>query len=122
MDLYLDAYRSHVQQLRSSGATVSNEIEASVLLNGLDKGYESFIVATTQSFRQTTSMSTSSLASSVTKTVDELRARLPSLVMPVPEQLISPIQSAVLVLLVTTVKQKDTSRTTAGNCIPKSEI
>jgi hypothetical protein len=53
MDHYLDAYRSHVQQLRSSGATVSNEIEASVLLNGLDKGYESFIVATTQSFRQT---------------------------------------------------------------------
>ena len=53
MDLYLDAYRSHIQQLRSSGATVSNEIEASVLLNSLDKGYESFIVATTQSFRQT---------------------------------------------------------------------
>jgi hypothetical protein len=50
---YLDTYRSHIQQLRSSGATVSNEIEASVHLNGLDRGYESFIVATTQSFRQT---------------------------------------------------------------------
>jgi len=53
MDLYLDAFRMHIQQLRSSGAIVSNEIEASVLLNGLDDGYESFIVSTTQSIRQT---------------------------------------------------------------------
>jgi hypothetical protein len=53
MDLYLDPDRSHVQQLRSSGATVSNEIAASVHLNGLNKGYESIIIATTQSFRQT---------------------------------------------------------------------
>jgi hypothetical protein len=52
MELYLDAFHLHVQQLRSSGATVSNEIEASVLLKGLDNGYESFIVTTTQSFRQ----------------------------------------------------------------------
>jgi hypothetical protein len=42
-----------VQQLCSSGAPVSNEIEASALLNGLDDGYESFIVSTTQSIRQT---------------------------------------------------------------------
>jgi hypothetical protein len=47
MELYLDAFRSHVQQLRSSGAPVRNEIEASALLNGLDDGYESFIVSTT---------------------------------------------------------------------------
>jgi len=53
IELYLDAFRSHVQQLRSSGAPVSNEIEASALLNGLDDGYESFIVSTTQSIRQT---------------------------------------------------------------------
>jgi hypothetical protein len=52
MELYLDAFRLHIQELRSSGATVSNEIEASVLLNGLDSGYESFIVTTTRSFRQ----------------------------------------------------------------------
>ncbi|KAF8242081.1 hypothetical protein K440DRAFT_169477 [Wilcoxina mikolae CBS 423.85] len=52
MELYIDAFRLHIQELRSSGATVSNEIEASVLLNGLDSGYESFIVTTTQSFRQ----------------------------------------------------------------------
>ena len=53
MELYLDAFRLQVQQLRSSGAPVSNEIEASALLNGLDDGYESFIVSTTQSIRQT---------------------------------------------------------------------
>jgi hypothetical protein len=52
MDNYLDAYRSCCQQLRSSGAEISNEIEASVLLNGLGENYENFIVATTQSFRQ----------------------------------------------------------------------
>jgi hypothetical protein len=52
MDLDLDTYRSHVQQLRSSGATVNNKIEALVLLNGFDKGYASFIVSTTQFFRQ----------------------------------------------------------------------
>jgi hypothetical protein len=52
MDLYLDTYRTYCQQLRSSGAEISNEIEASVLLNGLDENYENFIVATTQTFRQ----------------------------------------------------------------------
>jgi hypothetical protein len=52
MELYLDAFRLHIQELRSSGAAVSNEIEASVLFNGLDNSYESFIVTTTQSFRQ----------------------------------------------------------------------
>jgi hypothetical protein len=36
MDLDLDAYRSHVKQLRSSGATDSNKIEASAVLNGLE--------------------------------------------------------------------------------------
>jgi hypothetical protein len=53
MDHYVDTYRSHVTQLRSSGATVSNEIEASVLLDGFDTGYTSFSVTTTRSFRQT---------------------------------------------------------------------
>jgi len=53
IELYLDAFHSHVQQLRSSGAPVSNEIEASALLNGLEDGYESFIVSTTQSICQT---------------------------------------------------------------------
>jgi hypothetical protein len=48
MELYLDAFRLHIQELRSSGAAVSNEIEASVLFNGLDNSYESFIVTTTQ--------------------------------------------------------------------------
>jgi len=52
MDNYLDAYRTYCQELRSSGAEISNEIEASVLLNGLGEEYENFIVATTQSFRQ----------------------------------------------------------------------
>ena len=52
MELYIDAFRSHCQQLRSSGAEISNEIEASVLLNGLDNGFESFLIATTQAFRQ----------------------------------------------------------------------
>lgn len=52
MELYIDAFRSHCQQLRSSGAEISNEIEASVLLNGLDNGIESFLIATTQAFRQ----------------------------------------------------------------------
>ena len=53
MELYLDAFRSHVQQLCTSGAPVSNGIEASALLNGLDDGYESFIVSTAQSVSQT---------------------------------------------------------------------
>jgi hypothetical protein len=42
----------HIQELRSSGAAVSNELEASVLFNGLDDSYESFIVTTTQLFCQ----------------------------------------------------------------------
>jgi hypothetical protein len=45
-----------------------------------------------------------------------------TLVMPIPDERFSPMQSAVLVLPVTTVIQKDTSRTTAGNSIPKSEV
>jgi hypothetical protein len=53
ISLYLDAFCSHLQQLRSSGAPVSNEIEASALPNGLDDGYESFIVSTTQCICQT---------------------------------------------------------------------
>jgi len=53
MELYLDAFRSPVPQLRSSGAPVSNEIEASALLNGLDNGYESLSVSAAQSIRQT---------------------------------------------------------------------
>jgi len=53
MELYLDAFRSHVQQLRSSGAPVTNEVQTSTLLNGLNDGYTSFIVSTTQSIRQT---------------------------------------------------------------------
>jgi hypothetical protein len=47
IELYIDTFRSHVQQLCSSGAPVINEIEASALLNGLNDGYESFIVSTT---------------------------------------------------------------------------
>jgi len=46
MDLYLDAFRMHVQQLRSSGARVSSP-------QCLDDGYESFIVSTSQSTPQT---------------------------------------------------------------------
>jgi len=53
MELYLDAFRSNVQQLRSPGDLVSNEIEASALLNGLNDGFKNFIVSTTQSIRQT---------------------------------------------------------------------
>jgi len=53
MELYLDAFHSHVQPLCSSGALVSNEIEASSLLKGLDDGYDSSIVSTTQSIGQT---------------------------------------------------------------------
>jgi hypothetical protein len=52
MTLYLDAHRSLCQQLRSAGATIDNETEASVLLGGLGDTYKSFVVATTQSFRQ----------------------------------------------------------------------
>ena len=52
MELYIDAFRSHCQQLRSSGAEISNDIEASVLLNGLVNGFESFLIATTQAVRQ----------------------------------------------------------------------
>jgi hypothetical protein len=51
IELYLDAFHSYVQQLRSFGAPVSNEIEASALLNALDDDYEGFIVSTTQSIR-----------------------------------------------------------------------
>jgi hypothetical protein len=53
MTLYLDAHRSLVcQQLRSAGATIDNKTEASVLFGGLGDTYESFVVATTQSFSQ----------------------------------------------------------------------
>ena len=48
---YIDSCRSICEQLRGSGATVSNEIEASALLNGLDDAFETFVVTTTQSFR-----------------------------------------------------------------------
>jgi hypothetical protein len=52
IELNLNAFRSHVQQLRNSGAPVSNEIEPSAFINGLDDGYKSFSVSTTQSIRQ----------------------------------------------------------------------
>ena len=48
---YIDSYRSIYEQLQGSGATVSNEIEASALLNGLDIALETFVVTKTQSFR-----------------------------------------------------------------------
>ena len=48
MEMYIDAFRSNCQQLRSFGVEICNEIEASVLLNGLDNGYESFLIETTQ--------------------------------------------------------------------------
>jgi hypothetical protein len=48
---YVDSCRSLCEQLRSSGAEVSDEIVASALLKGLDKSYKSFVVMTTQSFR-----------------------------------------------------------------------
>ena len=48
---YIDSCWSICEQLRGSGATVSNEIEASVLLNGLDNAFETFVVTTTQSFQ-----------------------------------------------------------------------
>jgi hypothetical protein len=54
MELYIDSFRLHVQELRRSGATVTNQIEASILLNGLGDGYDSFTVSTTPSFRQNT--------------------------------------------------------------------
>jgi hypothetical protein len=50
MTLYLDAHRSLFQQLRSAGAAIGNETEASVLLSGFEDIYESFVIATTQSF------------------------------------------------------------------------
>jgi len=53
MELYLDAVRSHVEQLHSSSAPVSTELEASAGPNGLADGYKSFIVSTTGSIRQT---------------------------------------------------------------------
>ena len=45
MELYIDAFRSHCQQLRSSGASISNEIEASVLLNGPDNDFDASLPA-----------------------------------------------------------------------------
>jgi hypothetical protein len=65
------------------------------------------------------SMTISRLSSLVTKPNDKSLVRLPSVVMPILDQCISPIQRAVLVLLVTTVILKDTSRTTAGNSTPE---
>jgi hypothetical protein len=53
MELDLDAFRSHVQQLRSSGAPVTNEMDSSALRNGYNDGYDSFIDSPAQSIRQT---------------------------------------------------------------------
>jgi len=47
MILYPDAYYIDVQQHHSSAAEVSNKIEASVLLYGLQQFYKSFILGTT---------------------------------------------------------------------------
>jgi hypothetical protein len=65
------------------------------------------------------SMSTNSLASSVMKTADEQLAKLPSLVMPVPDWLSTPTQSAIdslinLVLLATTAIEKVTNKMIVG--------
>jgi hypothetical protein len=52
MSLYINAHRSLCQQLRSAGAIIDNETEHQVLLFGLGDSYDSFVIATTQSFRQ----------------------------------------------------------------------
>jgi hypothetical protein len=52
MSLYINAHRSLCQQLRSAGAIIDNETEHQVLLFGLGESYDSFGIATTQSFRQ----------------------------------------------------------------------
>jgi len=90
IELYLDAFRSHVQQLRSSGAPVSNEIEGSALLNVFDDGYESIIVSTSQSSARqpmTISMWSNWLVSSVMGTADiPLVKPLPRLLIPILDQ------------------------------------
>ena len=74
MELYIDAFCSHCQQLRSSGASISNEIEEEELLNGLDNGFESFLIATTQAFLQNddTEIDVENL---ITQLTDEARRR-----------------------------------------------
>jgi hypothetical protein len=75
IEMHIDECRSYCQQLHSSGATVANEIEASVLLNGLDSGYESFIVETTQSFRQNRYGSDIDVDNLISQLTDEDRRR-----------------------------------------------
>jgi len=52
MSLYVNAHRSLCQQLRSAGAIIDNDTEHQVLLFGLGDSYDSFLIATTQSFQQ----------------------------------------------------------------------
>ena len=47
-----DTYQTICQHLRSSGAEVNTEVEASVLPNGLDSVFDRFIVAAMQFHRQ----------------------------------------------------------------------
>jgi hypothetical protein len=58
MSLYINAHRSLCQQLRSAGAIIDNETEHQVLLFGLGDSYDSFVIATTQSIRQSAVKST----------------------------------------------------------------
>jgi len=52
MSLYINAHRSLCHELRSAGAIIDNETEHQVLLFGLGASYDSFVIATTQSFWQ----------------------------------------------------------------------
>lgn len=52
MSHYLDNHPSLCQHLRNARASINNESETSVLLGRLEDAYKSFVVATTQSFRQ----------------------------------------------------------------------
>jgi len=52
MSLYINAHRSLCQQLRSAGAIIDNDTKHQVLLFGLGDSYDSFVITTTQSIRQ----------------------------------------------------------------------
>ena len=70
---YIDSCRSICEQLRESGATVSNEIEASALLNGLYDAFETFVVTTTQSFRSNGKTDEVNVEDLISQLIDEDR-------------------------------------------------
>jgi len=73
IEAYINEVRSYCQQLKEAGFEVHEEIQVSVVLNGLGSTWETFVMSVTQSYRQKEKVSLDSLVSQL---MDEERRKL----------------------------------------------